>query len=60
MAVKEILLLGNPNLYEKSEQVKEDDLKTAAEVVKDLHDTLLDFRKRYGAGGRLLRLRSDT
>ena len=50
MAVKEILLLGNPRLYEKSEQVREADLQTAAEVVNDLHDTLLDFRKRYGAG----------
>ena len=50
MAVKEILLLGNPRLYEKSEQLREADLKSAADVVKDLHDTLLDFRKRYGAG----------
>ena len=50
MSVKEILLLGNPRLYEKSEQLREEDLRVAAEVVKDLHDTLLDFRKRYGAG----------
>ena len=50
MAVKEILLLGNPKLYERSEQLREADLKTAAGVVKDLHDTLLDFRKRHGVG----------
>jgi peptide deformylase len=50
MAVKEILLLGNPRLYEKSGQLREADLETAAEVVKDLHDTLIDFRKSYGAG----------
>jgi peptide deformylase len=50
MAVREILLLGNPRLYEVSEAVKEDDLKDLPLVVADLHDTLLDFRKRYGAG----------
>ncbi len=50
MAVKEILLLGNPRLYERSAPIEKTDLTTAAEVVKDLHDTLLDFRERYGAG----------
>ena len=50
MAVREILLLGNPKLYEVSEAVKEDDLKNLPPVVADLHDTLLEFRKKYGAG----------
>ena len=50
MAVKGILLLGNPTLYETSEHLREADLKAAAGVVKDLHDTLLDFRKRHGVG----------
>jgi peptide deformylase len=50
MAVKEILLLGNPRLYEVSEAVNEDDLKNVPAVVADLHDTLFDFRKRHGAG----------
>ena len=50
MAVKEILLLGNPKLYEVSEAVKEDDVKDLPSVVADLHDTLLDFRRKYGAG----------
>lgn len=50
MAVREILLLGNPKLYEISEAVKEDDLKNLPPVVADLHDTLLEFRKKYGAG----------
>ena len=50
MAVKEILLLGNPKLYEVSEAVKEDDVKDLPPVVADLHDTLLDFRRKYGAG----------
>lgn len=50
MPVKEILLLGNPRLYEVSEAVREDDLKDLSAVVAHLHDTLLAFRKKYGAG----------
>ena len=50
MAVKEVLLLGNPALYEISEPVIERDLNQLADVVKDLHDTLTDFREQYGAG----------
>jgi len=50
MPVKEILLLGNPRLYEVSEVVREDELKDLPDVVADLHDTLLAFRKKFGAG----------
>ena len=50
MSVREILLLGNPRLYQVSEAVKEGDLKDLPPVVADLHDTLLEFRKKYGAG----------
>jgi len=50
MAVREILLLGNPQLYEQSEPVEKEDLDHLKPVVTDLHDTLIDFRKRYGAG----------
>ena len=50
MTVRDILLLGNPRLYEVSETVKENDLKNLPPVVADLHDTLLEFRKKYGAG----------
>ena len=48
--VREVLLLGNPKLYDISRAVKEDELDRLAEVVNDLHDTLMDFKKRYGAG----------
>lgn len=48
--VKDILLLGNPKLYEISRPVKQSELAELKEVVNDLHDTLIDFRKRYGAG----------
>jgi peptide deformylase len=50
MAAKEILLLGNPRLYDVSKPVKAGDLKDLPPVIADLHDTLLDFRKKYGAG----------
>lgn len=50
MAVKEILLLGNPRLYDVCEPLEQGDLKGLTPVVADLHDTLLDFRRKYGAG----------
>ena len=46
--VKEILLLGNVQLYELSEEVqKEEDL---TELIQNLRDTLLDYRNKYHAG----------
>lgn len=50
MAVKEILLLGNPKLYESCIPVKKDEIKEIRKVVKDLHDTLIDFREKYNTG----------
>ena len=50
MAVREVLLLGNPKLYEISEPVKRDELKAIGDVIPDLHDTLMDFKKKYGTG----------
>ena len=50
MSVRDILLLGNPRLYEISEPVREDELDSLKGVVADLHDTLLDFKNRHGAG----------
>ena len=50
MAVREVLLLGNPKLYEISQPVREDERGTIEKVVEDLHDTLMDFKERYGAG----------
>lgn len=48
--VREILLLGDLRLYEKSAAVKEEELGELSDVVADLHDTLFDFRKKYGCG----------
>ena len=48
--IKEVLLLGNPKLYEISQPVAQAELGEIKEVVNDLHDTLMDFKQRYGAG----------
>ena len=50
MAVRKVLLLGNPRLYEVSRPVKKDELNGIGDVVPDLHDTLMDFKKKYDAG----------
>lgn len=48
--VKEILLLGNPKLYEKSNEIKKEELPELDSIIQDLHDTLMDFRAKYHAG----------
>ncbi|MDW7662703.1 MAG: peptide deformylase [Bacillota bacterium] len=50
MAIRDILLLGNEKLYDGSVEVKKEELDYVKEVVEDLHDTLMNFRKEYGAG----------
>jgi peptide deformylase len=50
LAVREILLLGNPALYEISESVSEPELGSLKTVIQDLHDTMMNFRRRYGKG----------
>jgi peptide deformylase len=50
MAVREILLLGNTKLYEISEPLKQQELQSLKRIIEDLHDTMMDFRKKYQAG----------
>ncbi len=50
MAIREILLLGNPKLYEVCTPVNQEDIESVKTAVNDLHETLMDFRKRYNAG----------
>lgn len=50
MAVSDILLLGNPKLYEKSFLVEKDELHEFLPQINQMFETILDFRKRYGAG----------
>ncbi|RKU13367.1 formylmethionine deformylase [Candidatus Poribacteria bacterium] len=50
MAVREILLLGNPKLFEICEPVQETQLDQIKPIIQDLHDTLMAFRQKYNAG----------
>ncbi len=50
MTIRPILLLGNPQLYRRCEPVSFEELETIKNVVNDLHDTMMDFRREYGVG----------
>ena len=50
MAIKDILLLGNPLLTRVCAPVVEAELSAAIEVGKDLQDTMTGFRARHGWG----------
>lgn len=50
MAIREILLLGNENLYRICSEVPEGEAEKAKRIVEDLHDTMLEFRGKYGFG----------
>lgn len=46
--VRKILLLGNEELYQISAPVERDE--DISDIIRDLHDTLIDFRNTYHAG----------
>lgn len=48
--IREILKLGNPQLYEICEEISEADSVLLPNWIEDLHDTLMDYRNKYGAG----------
>lgn len=48
--IRPILQLGDPRLYEVSAPVEHYETESLRAVVTDLHDTLMDFRARTGAG----------
>ena len=48
--VRELLKLGNPKLYEISENVTLEEKELVKAWAADLHDTLMEYRKTYGAG----------
>ena len=48
--VREILKLGDPRLYETSTVITEADAPYITGWVTDLHDTLMEYRRTYGAG----------
>ncbi len=47
---REILLLGDPRLYEISEEVKREELELLKPVVTDLFDCIKGIRRDYGFG----------
>ena len=50
MAVRQVMLLGNPQLYERSRMVREEEIEDIEPLIEDLHDTLMDFKKRFAVG----------
>lgn len=50
MAVKEVLLLGDPRLHEVCEPIEPGEVEFLKAVVEDLHDTLMDRRQSLGVG----------
>ena len=50
MAVRDILLLGDPGLYQPSREVLEHEAEAMQPVIEDLFDTMLDFQARHGWG----------
>jgi peptide deformylase len=48
--VQEILLLGDPRLYERSTPVLAEEIESILPVIQDLHDTMAEFQKRHGWG----------
>ena len=50
MAIKDILLLGNPKLYEVSTEVKKEELTGLLPQIELLWESILDIRKTYGFG----------
>jgi peptide deformylase len=50
MAVSDILLLGNPLLYENSKTVKPEEIDDLLPKIDLMFETVLDFREKYGVG----------
>lgn len=50
MSLDHLLLLGDPLLYEQSDRVELSELKELKALVDRLHETLMAFREKYGAG----------
>lgn len=45
-----ILKLGNPKLYKISEEVRKEEVEDLLPQIEELHQLVLEFRKKYGAG----------
>lgn len=45
--VSDLLVLGNPQLYEKSEEILFEELPMVKNWVNDLHEVMEDIRAKY-------------
>ena len=50
MSVSDILLLGNPRLYDKAEEVHPEEIPGLMPEINLMFETVLDFRQQYGVG----------
>ena len=50
MELSDILLLGDPRLYLKADEVKKSEVGQLTPVLHDMLDLILKFRARYGKG----------
>jgi peptide deformylase len=50
MAIKQILMLGDPGLWKKCRAVEDVKARETKDAIRDLEDTLADFRKKNGYG----------
>jgi len=50
MPIREIITLGHPALWKKSEKVNDVEAENIKALVADLRDTLIDFRDKNGFG----------
>ena len=46
----DIVLLGDPRLYEVCEAVKKEEVPALQETINDMANVILEFRAKYGAG----------
>jgi len=50
MSLKNILLLGDPSLYEVSVAVQQNELKSLKPAIEILHQALMEYQEKYKAG----------
>lgn len=50
MSLKKIILVGDPRLYEMSEDVNEKDLELLKPTIEILHQALTEYKEKYKAG----------
>ena len=50
MSLKNILSLGDPRLYKISSPVLKEEMETIKPYIDVMHNALMEFRKKYGAG----------